>query len=158
MKRYQRRNKNQLETSLIAEVFEDRQMLSAVTASIDGTGNNVDNPDLGSTGEELLRISDAEYADGVSSPAGEDRVSARVVSNNVAAQSESILNDRNLTDFIWIWGQFLDHDIDLTESAEPHEEFNIEVPLGDPLFDPFFTGEAEIGLNRSIYVEGGRIQ
>lgn len=154
MKRYQRRNKNQLETSLIAEVFEDRQMLSAVTASIDGTGNNVDNPDLGSTGEELLRISDAEYADGVSSPAGEDRVSARVVSNNVAAQSESILNDRNLTDFIWIWGQFLDHDIDLTESAEPHEEFNIEVPLGDPLFDPFFTGEAEIGLNRSIYVEG----
>ncbi|MCR9199280.1 MAG: peroxidase [Planctomycetaceae bacterium] len=154
MKRYNRRSQSRLEAFLAAEVFEARQMLSAVTASIDGTGNNVDNPELGSTGVELLRLSDAEYADGVSSPAGDDRVSARVVSNNVAAQSESILNDRNLTDYIWIWGQFLDHDIDLTESAEPHEEFNIEVPFGDPLFDPFFTGEAEIGLNRSIYVDG----
>lgn len=154
MKRHNRRSQSRLEAFLTAEIFEARQMLSAVTASIDGTGNNVDNPELGSTGVELLRLSDAEYADGVSSPAGEDRVSARVVSNNVAAQSESILNDRNLTDYIWIWGQFLDHDIDLTESAEPHEEFNIEVPFGDPLFDPFFTGEAEIGLNRSIYVDG----
>lgn len=153
MKRHNRRKSIQT-TPTMAELFEERQMLSAVSASIDGTGNNVENPDVGSTGEELLRISDAEYADGVSSPAGEDRVSARVVSNNIAAQSDSILNDRNLTDYIWIWGQFLDHDIDLTESAEPHEEFNIEVPLGDSLFDPFFTGEAEISLNRSIYVEG----
>lgn len=154
MKRHHRRSKSVQSTLQNAEQFELRQMLSAVSASIDGTGNNIDNPELGSTNEELLRLSDADYEDGVSLPAGEDRVSAREVSNAIAAQEESVLNDRNLTDYIWIWGQFIDHDIDLTEGAEPEEEFNIEVPLGDASFDPFGTGEAEIGLNRSVYVEG----
>ncbi|WP_231734116.1 peroxidase family protein [Calycomorphotria hydatis] len=129
-------------------------MLSAVTPAIDGTGNNVDNPDWGSVDVELLRYTTAEYGDGVYTPAGEDRPSAREVSNTIAAQTDSVVNDRGLTDYIWIWGQFIDHDIDLTEGAEPHEEFNIEVPQGDPYFDPYNTGTVEIGLNRSIYVDG----
>lgn len=150
-----RRRSNSVHSSLVrnAEQCELRQMLSAVTASIDGTGNNIENPELGSTDEELLRLSEADYEDGLSTPAGEDRVSAREVSNAIAAQEESISNDRNLTDYIWIWGQFLDHDIDLTEGSEHVEEFNIEVPVGDPFFDPFGTGEVEIGLTRSAHVE-----
>ena len=80
---------------------------------------------------------------------------ARAISNLVAAQSESLPNDRYLTDFVWIWGQFLDHDIDLTEGAEPHEAFPIEVPAGDPWFDPYWTGDVEIGLNRSVYSTDG---
>lgn len=140
-----------------ADTLELRQLLSAVSVelpTIDGSGNNVDNPDFGSTEIELLRIANPEYEDGVSEPAGESRPSAREISNAVAAQSESVLNDRGLTDYIWIWGQFLDHDIDLTEGADPAEEFNIEVPGGDAWFDPFSTGEVEIGLSRSVYVEG----
>jgi Ca2+-binding RTX toxin-like protein len=136
------------------ESFEQRQMLSAISAAIDGTGNNVENPDWGSTDVELLRLAGEEYSDGVSSPSGDDRVSAREVSNAIASQEESVLNDRNLTDFVWIWGQFIDHDIDLTEGADPEEEFNIQVPTGDAYFDPFATGSVEIGLNRSVYVDG----
>lgn len=100
---------------------------------------------------ELLRITSVEYADGIDLPAGEDRVSAREISNEVAAQTESIVNDRELTDFVWIWGQFIDHDIDLTEGADPTEEFDIEVPTGDEFFDPFATGEETIDLTRSTY-------
>ena len=129
-------------------------MLSAVSASIDGTGNNVDNPEWGSADTELLRLSTVEYADGVSTPSGEDLPSAREISNEVIAQSDSIVNDRNLTDFVWIWGQFIDHDIDLSEAADPAESFNIEVPLGDEYFDPFATGTVEIPLTRTGYVEG----
>lgn len=140
--------------SRASEQVELRQMLSAVSASIDGTGNNETNSDWGSTEIELLRLTTVEYADGISTPAGEDLPSARVVSNAIAAQSESTLNDRNLTDYAWIWGQFIDHDIDLSEGAVPAEEFNIEVPLGDESFDPFGTGEVEIPLTRSVYVEG----
>lgn len=155
MKRNRRRNQSVRSTLVRStEVCELRQMLSAVSASIDGTGNNLDNPELGSTDTELLRISEADYEDGLETPAGEDRVSAREVSNAIAAQTESVLNDRNLTDYIWIWGQFLDHDIDLTEGAEHAEEFNIEVPAGDVFFDPFGTGEVEIGLTRSAFVDG----
>ncbi len=126
-----------------------------VYRSIDGTCNNIDNPLYGSTGIELLRQggAEADYKDGVSSPHDVIRPSARVISNLLSAQSEPVLNGDHATDFIWQWGQFLDHDIDLTTSASPPEPFNIKVPSGDPDFDPFNTGTKEISLSRSIYTE-----
>ncbi|QDU09920.1 peroxidase family protein [Gimesia aquarii] len=160
-----------------AEYLEDRQLLSAVNsistdiidsntesntvteyASIDGTGNNINNPELGSTDTELLRLANADYGDGLSTPAGEDRPSAREISNVIAAADSSETNDRYLTDIFWLWGQFLDHDITLTEAAHdadgnPLESFPIEVPTGDVFFDPTGTGDAVINLNRSIFEE-----
>ncbi|MEO8496900.1 MAG: dockerin type I domain-containing protein [Planctomycetota bacterium] len=41
--------------------------------AIDGTGNNLGDPELGSSGEQLLRVSPADYGDGVSTPAVEAR-------------------------------------------------------------------------------------
>jgi hypothetical protein len=55
------------------------------------------------------------------------------------------------TDFLWQWGQFIDHDMDLTEGAVPEEPFPIPVPAGDPWFDPFGTGTQVIQLFRSAY-------
>ncbi|QDT98645.1 peroxidase [Gimesia aquarii] len=160
-----------------AEYLEDRQLLSAVNsistdiidsntesntvteyASIDGIGNNINNPELGSTDTELLRLANADYGDGLSTPAGEDRPSAREISNVIAAADSSETNDRYLTDIFWLWGQFLDHDITLTEAAHdadgnPLESFPIEVPTGDVFFDPTGTGDAVINLNRSIFEE-----
>ncbi len=71
----------------------------------------------------------------------------------------SILNYRNASDFVWQWGQFLDHDIDLTGNAIPAEPFDIPVPLGDPFFDPFNTGTEVIFLNRSAFqVDGAGVR
>ena len=119
--------------------------------SVDGSENNLLDPDLGSADTALLRLTTTEYADGYSEPAGADRPSAREVSNAVAAQTTPDVNERGLTDMAWLWGQFIDHDIDLTESADPAESFDIEVPLGDTYFDPDGTGVETIGFNRSIY-------
>jgi hypothetical protein len=55
--------------------------------SVDGTGNNLTDTDLGSTNEQLLRVSEADYSDGISTPAGDDRPSAREISNALAAQA-----------------------------------------------------------------------
>lgn len=121
------------------------------SASIDGSGNNLANPLWGSTDEMLLRLTTVEYGDGVYTPGGADRPSAREVSNAVVAQETTEPNDRYLTDLVWLWGQFVDHDIDLTESADPTESFAIEVPQGDPWFDPMGTGTQTIDLSRSIY-------
>lgn len=128
-----------------------RDFLDASSYAIDGSGNNPAQPDWGATDTQLVRLVSVDYADGLSAPAGADRPSARAISNAVAAQSESTPNDRYLTDFAWLWGQFIDHDLDLTEGADPAESFPIEVPAGDPWFDPFGTGTQTISLNRSNY-------
>src|ERR1051326_7914950 len=83
--------------------------------SFDGTGNNAANPTWGSAGVDLLRTAPAAYTDGTSMPAGANRPSARVVSNTVADQGgEDSVNDRLMAAMVYAWGQFIDHDLDLT--------------------------------------------
>lgn len=108
---------------------------------------------VGGTGApaQLLRIAPADYDDGVSTLAGQSRLSAREVSNIVVDQPGPVFSQNNASDMVWQWGQFVDHDVDLTEGHDPVEPAPIAVPLGDPYFDPFFTGVEIIPLNRSIY-------
>jgi len=120
--------------------------------SIDGIGNNVAHPTWGSTGQDLLRLSPAAYGDGISTPSGADRPGARLVSNLLAASPEGgITNDRDFTAFVYAWGQFLDHDLGLTDTATPRERLPIPVPAGDPSFDPNGTGTMTISMSRSAY-------
>jgi peroxidase len=106
--------------------------------TIDGTSNNLSHSEWGSANTELLRMIPPDYDDGISTPAGYDRKSAREISNTVCDQSEAGLfpNSLGVSDFVWQWGQFIDHDIDLTVPAEPpaENEFYIPVPDGDPYF------------------------
>lgn len=48
-----------------------------------------------------------------------------------------------------IWGQFLDHDLDLT-TAGKEEAFNIEIPP----FDEFFQNQEHLNFHRSHFVTG----
>jgi hypothetical protein len=119
--------------------------------SYDGTGNNLAHPSWGSAGTDLLRFGPAAYANGISSPAGPNRPSARVISNVIADQGDQdIISDRLMSAMIYAWGQFVDHDLDLTPNASPAQPFNIRVPTGDPAFDPNSTGTQVIPLNRSV--------
>ena len=135
-------------TQILLEALEPRTLFSTSIESIDGTGNNLAHPAWGAANTDLLRFSPAAYADGISAPAGGNRPSARTVSNNISAQSTDIANNRNLTDMVYVFGQFLDHDLDLT--GDGSTPFNINVPAGDPYFDPTSTGTQQIYLNRSL--------
>ncbi|MCB1745210.1 MAG: peroxidase family protein, partial [Gammaproteobacteria bacterium] len=120
--------------------------------SIDGSGNNQVAPDWGSSGSELLRLTPAAYADAVDEPRGglvSSLPSARAVSNSVAVQATSAPNASDATDWLWQWGQFLDHDLSHTRPSSPAQPFDIPVPADDTLFDPLATGTARIGLSRS---------
>ncbi len=119
----------------------------------DGSGNNIENPTWGSVNQQLIRVAPAQYEDGVSSPGGQDRPSAREISNVLADNmDQDTRNDRQLTALIYVWGQFLDHDIDLTLSPRAGgEAFPISVPTGDAFFDPTGTGTATIPLSRSVF-------
>lgn len=119
--------------------------------TIDGTDNNLFYDFTGAAFTQLNRITFPEYSDGISELAGPDRLSPRAISNIVNDQSASIINELSASDFLWQWGQFLDHDIDLTDVNEPEEQANIIIPTGDPFFDPDSTGLQFIEFNRSIY-------
>jgi len=125
--------------------------LSFDIRTIDGSANNVANSTWGSTETQLLRLTSVDYFDDITEPrGGSGAVSARAISNAIAAQSSDIKNARGLSDMFWTWGQFVDHDIDLTNNASPAEPYPIAVPTGDPYFDPLSTGTKTIGFNRSI--------
>ena len=126
--------------------------------SYSGLGNNIANPTFGEAHTELIRLTPNAYADGISTPRGglttSNLPSARAISNAVSAQSTSQMNSVGASDWIWQWGQFLDHDLDLSGGAVVAEPFNVSVPTGDPSFDPTFSGTATIDLNRTISTGG----
>ncbi len=96
----------------------------------------------------LLQKAPNLYADAVSAPTT-SRPNARTISNLVFAQDESVPNSSQASDIVWQRGQFLDHDITLSmDNAD--EPLPIAVPAHDPVFDPLGTGEATIGLSRSV--------
>lgn len=131
---------------------ENRPMVGGVEVrTYDGTNNNVANMSWGATFAHLQRLGDADYADSISSLAGSNRKSAREISNLVHNQDEgeSIPNTFGGSDFVWQWGQFMDHDLDLTDGAE--ESADIVVPSNDALFDPNGTGSVVIPFNRALF-------
>ncbi len=119
----------------------------------DGTGNNLSNAELGSTDEQLLRVSPAAYADGISSPAGSDRANPRTISNLLSVQQDdSIVNTNDLSAYVYVWGQFIDHDISLTSSPTTGKEsLDIAIPSGDEFFDPDGSGDAKLAFTRSRF-------
>jgi peroxidase len=119
--------------------------------SYNGAGANPDHPTWGMAGTDLLRLAPAAYGDGYGTPAGADRPSARLISNTLDAQTTEDPNDRSMSDWVYAWGQFIDHDLDLTDQG--HERMDISIPAGDPYFDPSNTGTQIIPFTRSYYDE-----
>lgn len=122
--------------------------------SIDGTGNHETHFELGAANTTLRRLMPIDYADSVMAMSGAGRPSPREISNALCADSQPGPNALGASDFLWQWGQFVDHDIDLTDPADPAEAEPITVPTGDPFFDPTGSGAATIDFNRSAYHPG----
>src|SRR5437868_5841248 len=126
-------------TQALLENLESRTLMSAAPLapsieSLDGSGNNLAHANWGAALTDLLRQSPVAYADGISAPGGTTRPSARAVSNAIDTQTADLENNRNLSDMVYLFGQFLDHDLDLTTTGS--DFINIAVPTGDPYFDP----------------------
>jgi hypothetical protein len=119
--------------------------------SIDGTGNHLQQLDFGAADTTLRRMTREDYGDSIASMAGTGRPSPREISNALCADTFPGPNGLGASDFLWQWGQFVDHDIGLTEAQGPSEPMPIAVPAGDPSFDPANTGTETIDFNRSAY-------
>jgi hypothetical protein len=114
-------------------------------------GGGAADPGKASTdpGQPLRRFLPSDYADGRNAPSGADRPDARSISNAVSATTGNRGNEAGASDLFWLWGQFLDHDIDLSETGD--EAFPIPVPANDPRF----TTGGSLELDRSLSKANG---
>jgi hypothetical protein len=119
----------------------------------DGYGNNSSNPDWGAKGSPLRLVTPLVYSDSISTPTGLDRPNPRTISNDLFAQKEAIFDGHNLTDYTWVFGQFIDHDITLIHNSESEAAF-VPVPPCDPIFDPTCSGASLILMSRSAAMPG----
>jgi hypothetical protein len=132
-----KRPRRKQNASLQLEVLEHR--IVPDIRSITGFGNNqiVGQQTWGESGTDLLRVSPVAYADGISSPSLANSPGVRVISDVVSNQADAAGNDiqtvnqSNLSDFGYAWGQFIDHDMDLTPTGSG-EFFNIAPDPNDP--------------------------
>lgn len=118
--------------------------------TINGSNNNRRNPDWGAANTPLLRKLPAVYpGDGSGETILEapDRANPRDISNTLFDQEGSIPTETRLTDFVWQWGQFLDHDISLTEFGSNFGTASIPVTNPDDDLAPV------IPFTRSIFEE-----
>ena len=125
-------------------------MYGQVYRNIDGSNNNLNHPEWGAVGTNQLHFGTIGFEDGISQPAGQDRPNPRHISNLIFDQEGLLPDAMGLSDYAWVWGQFIDHDITLVVD-HPSESMDITVPAGDPFFDPQGTGQVVIGMHRSNY-------
>jgi hypothetical protein len=109
------------------------QAADPVTAfrSLDGSGNNIDHSAWGKSGRQYLRVAPARYGDSVKTlVAGPN---ARRISNRIFNDgSQNVFSERNVSQWGWLWGQFLDHTFGLRDET-PGESAPIAFDAGDPL-------------------------
>jgi len=120
--------------------------------TIDGSGNNLVNTMHGAAHQPFDRMAPEMYGDNMQSLGGTTRPNPREISNVMCAQTDSIANRMGLSDMVWLWGQFVDHDITLAEVGT--ETAMIQVPSGDPTMDPMGTGSVMIPFTRTDFMAG----
>ncbi|NEO68084.1 peroxidase family protein [Moorena sp. SIO3H5] len=98
--------------------------------TINGLNNNPNDPTLGEAETPLLRLLTPAYEDGfnaprITGPTGNVLPNPRDISNTIVRQSKSVPNFLRASDWIWQWGQLIDHDFALNEGGadRPPEDF-----------------------------------
>ena len=119
--------------------------------TLDGSGNNLRHPAWGQAGTVYLRVALTNYADGISSmPTGP---SVRYVSNRIFNDvGQNIFSKDGITQWAWVWGQFLDHDFGLRDER-PAENAPIPFDQADPL-EAFANDLGAIGFARTPAAPG----
>ncbi|MEL6123977.1 MAG: peroxidase family protein, partial [Bacteroidota bacterium] len=136
--------------ALIIALFASYQVSAQLVRTIEGTNNNVTQTEWGSEGDVLINIAPPAFPDGISAMSDFDRPNPRVISNRMFAQSELIPDEESLSDFVWVFGQFIDHEIILVE-GDQREPLFIRFPEDDPVFP---VEARPIGMFRSAAVAG----
>jgi hypothetical protein len=106
--------------------------VGAVAArSLDGSGDNLGHPAWGEAGTQYLRVAAPNYADGLSQMV--IGPSPRYISNRIFNdQGQNLFSENGVSQWGWVWGQFIDHDIGLRDETSA-QSAPIPFDAHDPL-------------------------
>ncbi len=127
--------------------------------SLNGSGNNLDNPIWGSIGDEMPNLSSLNFTDNFSSIAHTDFPNPRVISNILCHESEVAYDSNSLSSMNSLWGEFLRNEISLTPHQDSlheggMEEAHISIPIDDEVMNPSGSESAQIRYIRTEFIEG----
>jgi Animal haem peroxidase len=118
--------------------------------TLDGADNNLAHPSWGEAGARFRRLTRPGYADGIGRMAGGPN--PRYVSNRVFnSVGVDLFSARYVSQWGWVWGQFLDHTIDLTKAGS--QPAAIRYAAGDPL-EAYRTTSRSMAFDRDATAPG----
>lgn len=121
--------------------------------SLDGSFNNLARPTWGRAGNAYQRLAPARYADGIGAMV--EGPNPRYVSNRVFnSLGVDLFSERNVSQWVWVWGQFVDHTIGRAEGGT--EDASIPFASGDPL-ESFSDTLGVIPFTRDAFAPGSGI-
>ncbi|HEY0432530.1 MAG TPA: peroxidase family protein, partial [Chitinophagaceae bacterium] len=117
-----------------------------------GTNNNISGllkRNWGAAGNQLFREMPAQYGsvDPKNAMAGANRPTPRRISNVVIDEPVTTFNGRGLSAFVYVWGQFIDHDMSKTPT-DTIEYMPIALPKDETVFTepiPFYRSKIASG-------------
>jgi peroxidase len=106
---------------------------------IGGGGNNIANPSLNAVpGSAELALAPLNFAPGTGNgliAAPNPRTISNVIAGGTGANGQNAQTaDPTISAWLYVFGQFVDHDIDLEETPLTSAPINIVIPAGDPVF------------------------
>ncbi|KAG9489487.1 hypothetical protein GDO78_005456 [Eleutherodactylus coqui] len=116
----------------------------------DGWYNNLAHHSMGSKGSKLMRLVPASYSDGVYRVATEPELpNPREISNMIMKGESGSSSSQNLTVMAVFFGyHVLSEIVSIEMPACPAEFLNIQIPSGDPVFDPMKKGNVALPFQR----------
>ena len=119
---------------------------AAVIRTMNGAGNNLAHPFWGAAETPFARLAPADYADGVSQPRLLNRPNPRSVAVALMRQTASRPNARQLSGYVYAFGNLISHDTQHTISSGT-ELIPFRIPPED---DIFFPGQ-QVNVTRSLF-------
>jgi hypothetical protein len=125
--------------------------------SISGSGNHLNLLIQGAAQTPMIRHGyGSEFGPQNALIADSVRGNARDISNAVFSQTRSVPSQRGLSDYLWAWGQFVGHDMDLVTSSNGAEvNGSAPIAVNDP-YDPLGPGPIPFTRANAQTVTGGR--
>jgi hypothetical protein len=124
---------------------------SVQVRTLDGSGNNLRHPDWGKAGTPYSRVAPSEYADGIGRMAAGP--SPRYISNRIFNDvGQNLFSEGGVSQWGWVWGQFLDHDIGLRDET-PGEDASMAFNRYDPL-ESYTNDFGELAFSRTPAAPG----